>query len=293
MYVGRRFFTILFVLLINPPVVASQKSDDFLQIAGTSAALAIGACTVSLLLEQYEKSYLLPQCTSDFKGWASCQLAFNRCNLDLKQAQSIDFRADTFWRAHTFAISVDKADQEKIEDILVARKAGLRAISENELNEEANIKHRILHEYKHYKNGDLLKHHVLCAISASVMIQTHFLSRFFLSGLATCLTSIVYGRYQEIKANRYAFARMDTEGIEKVQAYMKKEAEKDESIIAEKMKSSTIRGLCTTIIYGVSLCVFRDLSEKQKRRMHYKIARFFFNGFRHPDWYTRAELGKN
>jgi hypothetical protein len=97
------------------------------------------------------------------------------------------------------------------------------------------------------------------------MIQTHFLSRFLLSGLATCLTSIAYSTYQETKADQYAFRRMNKEDIEKVQVYMENEAKKDENLILEKMKLHKIRGFFINVIYDISLRFSGNMSEKQKK----------------------------
>lgn len=264
---------------------ASQLKDELMGSLGAGLVLGVLSYGGSKALEKYENS-VLENVSDTFGNWARKKLL---CCNGQNIVNVISFKSNTIWKADHNSIHIDAQDDKTLCDLFAKEK---RLWIDNDHRKYAQIKHRLFHEYKHVHNSDRVKTQLCLLMTGIPMITAQSPYVFFLSGVFTVITQCIFGRYQETEADRYAFTKMSSEDIKKVEIDMQEEAQKFSDNLEKKMSLNKTMGLLAKFVYFLYQKCFISVQEIDQKKMWHKVTYFFLGSSRYPDWYARADSAK-
>ena len=266
-------------LLCTNYACASLNKDEL--VAGVGTAIVFSGCMYALS-KAVEKRQIAP-----------CANASN-CFRDIlhskneKNADSVVLKRNSCWTSYSDgAIGIKKEDDAELQRILSMDKKNR---SNEDKEKYAEIEWSLLHENKHVQNRDSLKICLLGGVGGAVINAAPTLPIFLASAAIFAGFTIVYKRYQEEEADRYAFAQMKPKDLNCIERYFKDRAcGLETDFIKEESTSNKIGVLISRMISFFYCKIFGGNQDDQQKKIFFKTRSFFYD-VQHPDYYRRAEV---
>ena len=293
-----RYIVLMMLLTTYKPSFAMHtKLVQYLVGSTLISGVGYGVGKVAAKCDEYKRE----DAPENVQKWARKILA----EKDIKNADSVPLKLGDGWRvAGGSFIQIDKEEAYSLEKCLVKKWP-----TQNDSKEKVLAEESLLHEGKHYNNGDFSKGYILLGLTYAPVFQALVNSnkRLTIPMVAFSAGSLLtYTRYQEVEADRFAFMNLSSiEKLEISKANRLRQAEIFENnLLTNPLRSKNnrleniVRPMLSKKLHSLNqkaLESSHDQNEKkridtQKKRL-IKLADFIFDP-KHPDFRRQVAIAQ-